>query len=238
MVLAVSTDYSQKLNQNQRSPCFIIRFDDDDSVQFSSQAVRAYSRTTLQYLNVPAGMGQAVDLRRLRTTISAISFELADRDQVITALIKSLQDASDASPSTKTPMLNQPITLLMGFIDIDESQFTTWVANIDDYGWTGTGWSFKARDKQRFTQQKIFKSELTTLDGGINDSVTTLTLTSGSGFSEGTYIRIDDEVILLGDDSGTPTFTGTVWEYDFSSSSDIMLHTISSAFQCGGREEP
>jgi hypothetical protein len=152
-------------------------------------------------------MGQAVDFRRLRTTISSVTFEIADRDLVITELIKSLQDASDASPSTKTPMLNQPITVLMGFTDIRESDFTTWVGNIDNYGWTGTGWSFSARDTQRFTQQKIFKSERTTLDGSINSSVTTIDLTDATNFSAGDYIRIDDEVILLGTKS-VNQFTG------------------------------
>ena len=111
MVQTASAAYVTAVGLSQRTPCFIIRFDDDDTLQFSSAAVTASSRTTYKYLSVPSGVGQSVDFRRLKTTISAVSFDILDKGQLITALIKSMQDDSDGTPATFTPLLNQPMTL-------------------------------------------------------------------------------------------------------------------------------
>lgn len=185
-----------------RTPCFIVRFDHDATVQFSSAMVQnpTYATTKSLYMSVPKGIGSKVDYKKMTTTISGVQFTLVDISAYVTNFIENANTAN-------TPMLNQGVTILMGYTDIDESDFLTWVGYVDSYKWTGTGWSFTCRDKQRIAKQKIFKSEQTTLDGSINDSVTTVVLTDGANFAAGSYIRVDDEVILLGSKS-TNTYTG------------------------------
>ena len=151
-------------------------------------------------MSVPSGIGSKVDFKTMATTISGVSFTLSDKDAYVTNFI---EDANTAG----TPILNQGVTILLGYTDIDEADFLSWVGFVDSYQWTGNGWAFTCRDPQRVAKQKIFKSEQTTLNGAINDSVTTVILTEGDDFVEGDFIRVDDEVILLGTKS-TDTFTG------------------------------
>ena len=204
IALTGNTEFNTATAKLVRAPCFIVRFGHagGSDVQFSSAPVQnaTYGTTKSLYMSVPSGIGSKVDFKKMSTTISGVSFTLADVDAYVTNFI---EDANTAS----TPILNQGVTLLLGYTDIDESKFLTWVGFVDSYQWTGNGWAFTCRDPQRVAKQKIFKSNQTTLNGAINNSVTTVVLTDGTGFAASSYIRIDDEVILLGSKS-THTFSG------------------------------
>lgn len=51
------------------------------------------------------------------------------------------------------------------------------------------------------------KKQLTQLNGSINDSVTTVTVDSGSSINNGDYLQVDNEIILVSSGGGTTSLT-------------------------------
>ena len=112
------TQFDDKTAERANQPAYFIRVDGLASMQFSTHALLAPTRTTHRCMDIPEGTQQRLTLLQNHATYGEIRVRLADKSGIITDLISSEQ----TSPPVVT-MVNRKVTLYAGYQDIAESEF-------------------------------------------------------------------------------------------------------------------
>lgn len=76
----------------------------------------------------------------------------------------------------------------------------------------------------------VFTCRADTLNGAINNSVTSVTVTAGKQVQNGDYIRIDSEIMLVGSGGGTTSLTVTRAQLSTSAASHSDLAVVTNCF--------
>lgn len=136
----------------------------------------------------------SLDIRRSKTTIGSISFDMVDVNQVI----------SSKAMSSDSNWLNLEVEVYAGFItgSFDFADYILLSKNIiTDYSRSENLYKFKAEQPQSLIVDQSFQV-FSQLDGDINDLATTISLLDASSFPNSGRARINDEYIQWTSKSG------------------------------------
>jgi len=138
--------------------------------------------------------GTSVDIRKVKTSLASLTFQLTDIDGELSAFLMSKDDN----------YLEKEVALHAGFItgSFDFSQYKTFATcRLKSFSKGANVYSFKATEITSLLNQSAYITA-STLDSAINESVTTLTLDDATDFPVSGRILIENEYIAYSGKSG------------------------------------
>ena len=186
-----NANWTARTNAAAKEPTYYVVFDGLTTVHYSTAPVRNAAVTKKLLLNVPDQIGQRLSQLQGRQTIASMSFELVDRDGLITDLVST----EKPSPILST-LMNRKVTLYAGYADLDESDY----AIIGEYQVSdvslsnqGTTYKFSCRGIKRHQFEDIFTNAEasgtvpvnTKLSADANAGANSFTLLDVANISEG-----------------------------------------------------
>jgi len=131
--------------------------------------------------------GNSVDIRKVKTSLSTLTFSLIDKDGVISIFLMSKDDN----------YLEKTVELYAGFTtgSFDFSDYRQFAkTKLKSISKTANSYSFSCTEVTSLIKEEAFFN-FTELDGDIDDSQTTLDVIDASGLDSSGTIKIDDEFI-------------------------------------------
>ena len=143
--------------------------------------------------------GVTLDIRKANTPIATIGFRLLDKNEVVSIFMGNSVDV----------LQNSEVKLFFGFRtgSFDFSDYASLgVTRINSIQKIDNAYSFGSKESTDLIQTNLLNI-FSTLDGAINDVVTSLTLKDAADFPSSGRIKLGDEFILYSSKS-TNTLTG------------------------------
>lgn len=186
-----NANFDAYLVRADKQPLYALELDGISDVY----TTMSYSGTPSKpLLNLPATTSQQVRPEEGRGSISAMSFQLLDKDLYITGLLKD------------TAMRGRKAVFKFGFLGLAYADFLEiYTGYVEAVGATPDmlSYSFAVRDIQVFGNQRLFVPYTTKLSGDINELVLTIPVDSTDGFETSGYAAMESEVFHYTSKTGT-----------------------------------
>ncbi|MCP4568374.1 MAG: hypothetical protein GY841_12425 [FCB group bacterium] len=232
MTITTNANFDAKNALAAKTPLYLIKFD-SETTDYCNFAPTSPVNSLKKYLKTITGLSQKITPEEGKGSISAINFELIDKDDEITALIATDTDAY---------FHNKTTTIKAGYLGLAEADLLTimvgQITSIKRAGQWG-GFAFGTTDPQKKLQGKIFKGaedSTATFSGNPINMLLAWMTSTGAGtngdydvYTAGNGLAIDDDEV---DVAGIETIRDDYFPVDshYMSFSITARETASSFF--------